>query len=286
MIILALLAIIVAVAWPALHRARIGGLPIKDANNIASTHKAMLVHAQSNGGELPRPSRIAARGGTPDRTLDTTASMLSLMLAERSIEPSMLIGLGEENPVVQECDYNFAAIDPAAGRLWDPGFRTDLDAIRRKGVSHTSYAHLALCGARAAHWRNVTDSTVPLYGDRGTTRGVQSGAEWSKSYTLLRYDGSGAQWQGNLVYADNHTEASRTFYPTNVVWACGTIGSTKDNIFDCEFNQADCTDGAGDGRVGGDIWLCITQRLEGAAMLAVDVQERLTDGTLPPRAPR
>lgn len=279
LLLLGLLIVIVAILWVPLKRMRSGAYPIRDANDIAKTHQAMLQHAQSApGGDLPWPSKVAAGSGTPDPSLDTTANLLGLMLGERLITPEMLISRGEENPIVEPCRYDYAAVNAVTGHYWAPSVRTELDRV--DGVCNTSYAHLALCGERQRRWSSAADATVPLYGDRGTYRGVRSGDGWTKSYTVGRYD-RGPVWQGSIVFADNHAESLTSFLPAQVTWTCGTIRPTKDNIFNCEFNQTDCTGGLRDGRVAGDIWLCITQSVEGPHHLAVDVRERLNDGTLP-----
>jgi hypothetical protein len=279
LLVLGLLIVIAAVAWPILKRLRSGGYPIADANDVVRTHEAMLQQAKSiSGGELPRPSTVAAGSGTPDPSLDTTANLLALLIGQRSVTPAMLISRGEENPRVRVCDYDYAAVNTLLGHHWAASVRTDLES--EDGVCHTSYAHLALCGERQRRWSSLADATSPLYGDRGTYRGARLGEGWTKSFVVGRYD-RGPVWAGNIVFADHHVEGLTSFTSPQVTWSCGSIRPTKDNIFNCEFGQTDCTNGLRDSRVAGDAWLSITDRFEGDYSLAIDVRERLRDGSLP-----
>ncbi|MBL9119386.1 MAG: hypothetical protein JNL80_05695 [Phycisphaerae bacterium] len=283
LLLIVLLAVIAAVAWPLLQRRRQAGDPIADAKDLTALHAAFVQHANGNGGTFPRPSETTAApgGSASNRTLDTSANLYSLVLAERAVTPAMLISRAERNPVVAAADYDFGRIDAANGQAWDPGFRTDLDQLPGEGACNSSYVHLALCGERLDHWRLTTDATAPIFGDRATYRGTRSGDRWRKSFTLGRHGQPDLLWGGNLAFADGHIEFLTTFFPKSVTWACGSIKPTKDNVFDCEFDQLDCTAGLGDARTAGDFWLCMTKGLEGERNLVVDYRERLTDGSLP-----
>ena len=283
LLLIVLLTVIAAVAWPLLQRRRQAGDPMADAKDLASLHAAFVQHANAHGGTFPRPSETtAASGSSPsDRTLDTSANLYSLVLAERTVTPAMLISRAERNPVVEAGDYDFGQIDATKGQVWDPGFRTDLDQLPGEGVCNSSYVHLALCGERLDHWRLTADATAPIVGDRATYRGTRTGDRWRKSYTLGRHGQPDVLWGGNVVFADGHIEFLTTFYPKSVTWTCGSIKPTKDNIFNCEFDQLDCTGGWGDARTAGDFWLCMTKGFDGERNLVIDYRERLTDGSLP-----
>ena len=286
LLLLATLAVVVgAVAVPMLARTRRAGDPIADANDLAAIHKACTLHADAHGGEWPRPSVAMAASGTPERaldhTLDTTANTLSLLLAGRGVAAAQLVSRSERNPIVRALEYDFARVNAANQTLWDPGFKTELDKPPGEGVCHTSYAHLALCGERLSRWRSSAGAETPLVGDRGTWRGTRRGKLWAKSYTLGRHGQPEAVWAGNLTFGDGHVALLTSFTPDGVRWGCGTIAPRKDNLFDCEFNQLDCTNALLDGRAAGDAWLCIADRMEGPNDFAVDVKERLVDGTAP-----
>ena len=64
-----------------------------------------------------------------------------------------------------------------------------------------------------------------------------TGEEYTKSPTLLLHD-TRKQWVGNVCFMDNHTETLRTFYPQLTAYEASDDNSaSKDNIFDCEFND-------------------------------------------------
>jgi hypothetical protein len=283
LVILIVLAGLIALGLPILHRMRSGAWPLRDAHDIVGAHTAMLRYAQSSpDGQLPRPSRLVAGSGPVDPTFDTTANILALLIGQQLIAPETLVSRGEANPAIEPCDdYDYAAINSVAQVYWAPSVRTDLDLV--DGVCHTSYAHLVLGGERQQRWSNAMDSTVPLFGDRGTHRGVRLGNAFTNSYPVAQYGRS--EWRGTIVFADNHAESLTTFTPKSVQWSCGSIREVADNIFHCEFDQVDCTNGSKDGRVGGDSWLAITKAFESrpsvAEPLPVAVVERLRDGSLP-----
>jgi hypothetical protein len=278
MVVVALLVVLLAVLLPMLTRSRRAGDPVGDARDLSALHQAMVIFARSHTGALPVPARAV---NSDDATLNTSANLFSLVLADRGITAKQLISRAERNPVVRAIEYDFAAVNAAEGRPWDPAFRTELDKPAGEGACHTSYAHLALCGERIVRWREASDDRAVLFGDRATRRGVQKGRSWSRSYTLGRHGHPDGVWAGNLVFGDGHGELVTTYRPEGVSWTCGSIKPTKDNIFDCEFNQLDCTNALRDGRVAGDVWLCLVDRIDGPHELAVDVVERLEDGTLP-----
>lgn len=279
-LLVCLAIVIVAVAWPMLARARRAGDPAADAHDLGGAFQAMVAYANGHGGLFPRPSEAATHDGS-DPALDTSAHLYALLLADRGVAARQLISRAERNPAVEAIDYDFRQVNPAEGRLWDPGFRTELDRPPGEGVCHTSYVHLALCGDRAARWRPSSGVETVLLGDRATRRGTQEGKAWTRSYTMGRNGRPEGLWGGNLVFGDGHVELLTTFRPPGVTWTCGSIKPTKDNIFDCEFNQLDCTNAVRDGRIAGDVWLCLVDHVEGPHHLGVDVVERLEDGSMP-----
>jgi prepilin-type N-terminal cleavage/methylation domain-containing protein len=299
LVVIAIIALLIGLLLPALARAQQNARSIKDANNLAQIHKSMLTFAQNEpGGKLPIPGLInrlpialptgtanVPGQGQEDLTRNNTRNLYSAIIAQRYFNPDLVIGPTEVNPIVQEdLDYNYNQYDPPTDKYWDPAFDAAINqAPGGAGVCNTSYAHLALCGERKkSNWRNTTDSTKPLLSTRGTKRGTNTGNNYRLSYTLQLH-GSDKEWQGNIVYADNHTESSKTFYPNNVAWECGSVNLSKDNIFNYEYTQAGCTPNSGDGRGSGDTWLCISIGTPSAANggLVTEGEERLTDGSAP-----
>ncbi|MFO0827013.1 MAG: prepilin-type N-terminal cleavage/methylation domain-containing protein [Phycisphaerales bacterium] len=298
LVVIAIIALLIGLLLPALAKAQQNARSIKDANNITQIHKSMLTFAQNEqGGRLPTPGWInrlpinLGAGGTKnvpgqgqeDQTRNNTANMYSSMLAAQYFNPDLLIGPTEVNGVVKEkTDYNYKAYDPTADVYWDTTFKADIQKNPTTGVCNTSYAHLALCGERKkTNWRNTTDSTKPLIGTRGTKNGEETGNNYKLSYTLQLH-GPANQWQGNVTFADNHTESLKTFWPNNVAWECGAVNLSKDNIYAPDFAQSGCTPVAGDGRGSGDTWMCITiGSPANPNYLCTEAPELLTDGSSP-----
>jgi prepilin-type N-terminal cleavage/methylation domain-containing protein len=295
LVVIGIISLLIGLLMPALSNANRCSRSAADASNVAQIHKSMLVFAQNEpGGRLPTPGLINRAPvtllggpkhipgqGAEQANLNNSANLYSAMVAQRYFNADLLVGPTEVNPdVVVKKDYNFQAYDPATDQYWDSTFKVAFNQVG--GVSNTGYAHLALCGERKkTTWRNTTDSTKPLLGTRGTYKGQLSGDNYRLSYTLQLH-GSEKEWQGNIAFADNHTEALKTFYPNNVAWECGGVNLSKDNIFQCEFTQAGCSSVAGDGRGGGDTWLCLSSGApSGPDYFVNEVGERLTNGVAP-----
>jgi prepilin-type N-terminal cleavage/methylation domain-containing protein len=296
LVVIAIIALLIGLLLPALARAQQNARSIKDANNVAQIHKSMLTFAQNEqGGKLPTPGLINRNAvqlpsglqqvpgqGSENQSQNSTANMFSAVIAQRYFNTDLVIGPTEVNPVVAEYkDYNYNQYDPATDKYWDTGYKAEIHKDQASGVCHTSYAHLALCGERKkTNWRNSTDSTKPLLGTRGTKNGTNTGDNYRLSYTLQLH-GSEKEWQGNIVYADNHTETLKTFLPNNVSWECGAVNLSKDNIFNYEFTQSGCTAVAGDGRGSGDTWITIHANPSGTNFLPAPLDEKLTNGNSP-----
>jgi prepilin-type N-terminal cleavage/methylation domain-containing protein len=296
LVVIAIIALLIGLLLPALARAQQNARSIKDANNVSQIHKSMLTFAQNEpGGKLPTPglinrNAIAIAGGalqqvpgqgTENQAQNSTANLYSAIVAQRYFNTDLLIGPTEVNPTVGEYkDYKYNQYDPATDKYWDTGFTANIQQSA-VGVCHTSYAHLALCGERKkTNWRNSTDSTKPLLGTRATKNGTNLGDNYRLSWTLQLH-GSDKEWQGNIVYADNHTETLKTYFPNNVAWECGAVNLSKDNIFNYEFTQTGCTAVAGDGRGSGDTWITIHAQPAGTNFLPAVLDERLTNGNAP-----
>jgi type II secretory pathway pseudopilin PulG len=298
-VVIAIIALLIGLLLPALAKAQQNARSIKDANQVAQVHKSMLTFAQNEqGGRLPTPGWInrmpiaisatvtknVPGQGAENFALNNTANMYSSMIAGQFFNPDLLIGPTEVNPiVVEKKDYNYKAFDPAADTYWDNTFLANIQNLPGSAACNTSYAHLALCGERKkTNWRNSTDSTKPLIGTRGTYKGQDQGNAYKLSYTLQLH-GAANQWDGNIAFADNHTEALKTMYPNNVSWECGSVNLSKDNIFAYEFSTSGCTPAAGQGQGAGDTWICISFGAPSAPNYFVtEAPEKLTDGSTPP----
>ncbi len=228
--------------------------------------------------------------GGEDFYKNNTGSLYSACVARSLFNPDLLVSPSELNPNILECkDYRYAQYNPAADIYWDgdsvtgasstpggpppPPTATDgmFDAnsgfkCAYTGVDkiNTSYGHMGLTGARKKlYWTPSADSTKAVLGSRGPYNGCLtwpvSGASpvpnfnqdsYNKSYTLEMH-GSPKEWEGNVCYADNHTEFTTNFYPNQCAYTCGDMpGPRNDNIFAPDFVGSNCG-----GLAEGDSWI-------------------------------
>ena len=256
-----------------------GKLPLPGLiNRRRAVLGATQVNMQGQGGE--------------DFNKNNTGSLYSACIARNLFNGDVLISPNESNPYVLECkDYRYAQYDPAADLYWDgdavtpasstpggppaaptatdgmfdasSGFKCSFSGVDKM---NTSYAHMALAGARKKlYWTPSADSTKAVLGSRGPYNGCitwpVSGVSpvpnfntdnYKKSYTLEMH-GSPKEWEGNICYADNHTEFTANFYPNQSAYTCGDMaGPRNDNIFAPDFPGSNCG-----GISEGDAWTAI-----------------------------
>ncbi len=157
-----------------------------------------FIAGQNNGLKgAPTPSD---RSKASTNSLDSTANIYSLLVAEHFAEPSLLISKNERNPNVYQIDsYDYNAVRSSEGVFWDPKFKADLTK-----VSNVSFAHVPLCGTRAKYWTDVKlDTRFPILGTRGPANGVGN-------TTSLTY-GRDNSWAGFQVFGDGHVEFTQSF---------------------------------------------------------------------------
>ncbi len=279
LVVIAIIALLIGLLLPALAKAQKNARSMKDGAQQKQIHSAFLTFAGTTKGQLPVPGLINRKpanlqfggaGGQPQNQpgigpeeykWNYTAPLYSALIAQEYFGTDILIGPTEVNPVVQRYEvYDYAKYNPAADKYWDDKLTVYINAPA--GLSlfcHASFAHAAICGDRKSlKWRDTQDSTYPIVGTRGVKRGVGPGnPDYDKSPTLQLH-GPKRQWDGNLVFGDNHWEQSVTFYPTQTTYEpiTGTGGPVKDNIFNYEF------EGEGpeqDPKGAADAWLVISQ---------------------------
>ncbi len=250
LVVIAIIALLIGLLLPALAKARANANSLKDKTQLTQIHKSALGFASENKGRLPTPGLINRAadqflGQTPgvgpeDFAQNTSANLYSVMIAQNLFNTDILIGTTEVNSaIVQKADYNFNAYKPASDVYWDTTFQADPSST----VCNTSYAHGALCGQRKkAEWKDSQKAGYAAFGTRGTSGGpggfggARSGPEYEKSPTLLLH-GPKQQWNGHIVFNDNHAESLLDFYASLCVYQPqSTLIPTKDNFFAAEFN--------------------------------------------------
>ena len=273
LVVIAIIAVLVGLLLPALAKAQANAKTVKDSTQVTQIHKAFMIYANDNTeGKLPIPgliNRLAVVIGTQAMQLqgqgkedfgkNSTANLYSACIAREMFNTDIVIGPTEVNPVVVEKkDYDHTQYDPASDKYWDTTFYANVHAQpggANNPFCHTSFAHQGLFGLRKKmSWRNTSDSTKPLVASRGTKNGAMTGDDFKKSPTL-QIHGSKKEWEGNVCFADNHTQFLSSMYPDGVSYECGTGNLTKDNLYNCEFTS--CGTGAS-GAAAGDAYLGIT----------------------------
>ena len=195
--------------------------------------------------------------------------------------------------------YNYDAYKPMADIYWDGDvpeqgtdgiamlpdtdesiFQTNLaadfyrnDATKGEFLCNSSYYHMHLIGLRKkTKWRTSASSTDALLANRGpnhtnnnpainATQCNNNGMEiemYEQSWTL-GFHGASEQWEGHVVYGDNHIERVQDFFasqyePQDNVQCFNDLGVKKDNIYAADFNDV-----GGSVFRGGDSWLGMMQ---------------------------
>ncbi len=278
LVVVAIIALLIGLLLPALAKAQRNAKSAKDATQIAQIHKANIIWANDNEGRYCTPGLVnrdavlASAGpnlagrqipgmGPENPILNISQNVYSALIAQQFFGTDIVIGPTEVNPQIREkTDYNFDAYNPSNDSYWDNTFTGVIH--NPNAITNFSYAHMPLCGTRKAQqWRNTQASTVPVFGTRGTEKGVNTGDKYTKSPTLQLH-GSMEEWNGNICFNDNHVVMLKSFYPaTYEPVNVNPPRPVKDNIFDCEFFDTDCgagTAGATLPEYAGDAWLGVT----------------------------
>lgn len=291
LVVIAIIALLVGLLLPALAKAQQAARETKDATQMKQIHTGMLSYAaKDKAGRLPLPGYIrrclntATNPPQPtneDPTQNTSQNLYSCMIAQEYFKPDLCIGPTETNPVVVEkgkggtTPYNFNVFNPGNNIYWDNTFTAAVNSQIGQGTSNTSYAHLALFGLRKdANWRSTQDSARPLLGTRGPKLLANGGwdpdlANGTISNYATQLIGPRKEWWGNLVFADNHVDLTKSFFPEGVTFECGNVLAQKDHLFvNSPFNvttcwkkgciSGGCTGSASSTPVnnsGGDTWL-------------------------------
>jgi prepilin-type N-terminal cleavage/methylation domain-containing protein len=289
LVVIAIIALLIGILLPALSRARKNAQQIKDGTQVRAIVQALNNFAASNRGNFPLPSALD-RGDITEPSLkntptqkDRTGSIMSVMIFGNLLTPEGMVSPTEQGRVQTFSGYkydnvNVGDIQKPDLAIYDPRFKGTpnddkglsaasftagsgggaVDPSLTTEVSHNSYAHMAVFGARASYWTNTVNASLPLISNRGPVYSkrqnnyvanetwgqwlLTGGANDSlglKSDALLTY-GQGSRWQGNVGYADNHVTFESDPDPESVTYQSrngANVASVRDNLFVDEENE-------------------------------------------------
>jgi len=277
LVVIAIIVVIVSMLTPALGRAFRSARSAEDTTQAKGIHASMLLYSTTNDGKLPRPSEIGKGyvDANGDSTLthdfsDTTANLMSFMLAKKYFNPDYVISPTESNPFVQNINevglvYDFESYDGETV-LWDAAFAADVSTASPTNIVNNSYAHQALCGERIRlKWHAGASASDIIISNRGpeteiTPDGVMSVDENSYS---LKFHGAENTWSGVVVGGDGSSRVANSLYPEGVAYKpLNGLPLGPDNIFYTDWNDINISS-APLGMASGDNWLVVCDEVFG-----------------------
>ncbi|MHC5023218.1 MAG: type II secretion system protein [Planctomycetota bacterium] len=281
LVVVAIIALLIGLLLPALSKARRNAASLKDKTQIKQVHTAMLIFAEDHRDWLPLPGLIdrlpdATQGEVPgmgleDEQVNSSDNMYSAMVAQEMVPPELLIGPTEVNELVTSMDtYNYDQYDPADDQYWDDDFAADVEnGSGPDEECNTSYFHLGLIGERKRFkWKNTNEAQDPIIGTRASRDGEVSGDPYRFSQTLELH-GSAKEWQGNICFADNHTETLTSYFAPQTAYIPNNSATIqKDNIFRGEFSDYGGDGGSGQNFLSGDAYMMLYE--EDSVQLGAD----------------
>ena len=246
---------------------------VQGLNSFASNNRGSfpLPTVYDKAGDT-QPADTSAAAKQKDRT----GAMESILIFANILTPEVLVSPSDSGRVAIDSSYQYSSPQGASGdadrALYDPKFKgTPYDNAGAAGqsvtgmdtavISHNSYSHMVLHSARLPFWSATVNASLPVVSNRGPCYDASGGfinynstpaetwasklykdsnAKYGTSSDALLMYGSGARWQGNVGFADNHVEFLTDVDPDSVTYTAinGTARvATRDNIFFDEKNE-------------------------------------------------
>jgi len=271
LVVIAIIVVLVSILVPALGKAFSTAKSTEDKTRLKGIHAAMLLEASGDEGRLSQPSSMSK--DYPDAShdmSDTTANLMSMLLARNYFMTDFLISPVETNPNIQDMNendlvYDYDSID-GEDVFWDDQFNADVASATAGNPAHNSYAHQALCGERVRlKWHSGATASDIILSNRGPESSVDSDGEliFDDSSNTLKFHGEENVWKGNIVCGDGSTRMVQSYLPKGIGYQPlngGRYG--PDNIFLTDWNDIQIS-GNPEPMASGDNWLVITTEVIG-----------------------
>ena len=270
LVVIAIIVILVSILTPSLGSAFRSARSAEDKTQAKGVYSSMLLYSTTNDGKLPLPSEIGKRyQNIQHDDSDTTANLMSYMLAHRYFNTDYLISPTESSLLVQDMDETIAPYDHNAvdgdNILWDTNFIADVSSATLANPANNSYAHQGLCGERVRlKWHAGAGPSDINISNRGPEIQVQDGVMTEdRDSTTMKFHGRMDSWLGVIVGGDGSSRLSQSVYPDGVSYKpLNGLPLGPDNIFYLDWNDINVPS-VPNGMASGDNWLVICNEVIG-----------------------